>query len=127
MDEVAKQFKANASSGELIEALTRVLQERKGADASSSYVASLYQKGLPKILAKIEEEAAEVLEAATEGNSAEARAHLVHEVADLWFHTLVLLVNEDIDPGAVLGELERRFGISGHVEKASRPATLEST
>ncbi len=103
--------------GGLIEALDQVLEERKSQDPSQSYVAKLYLKGLPKILEKIEEECRETIEAASEDET----DHLVYEVGDLWFHTLVLLHHKGRTGADVLQELGRRFGVSGIVEKASRP------
>jgi len=104
--------------------LTQIMQQRKDASPQDSYVASLYSEGLEKILAKISEESEETLEAAREitvspGDSVR-NDPLVHEVADLWFHTMVLLVHLNQDPAWVLEELESRFGVSGHVEKAGR-------
>jgi len=96
--------------------LTEVLKERKNADPSSSYVASLYDKGLNTILKKIGEESAETIIAAKDGKADE----IIYETADLWFHTLVMLVDQGIDPQDVLKELESRFGLSGIEEKASR-------
>ncbi len=96
--------------------LAEVLEQRKGADADSSYVAGLYAKGLDKILKKIGEEATETVMAAKDGDA----EHIVHEVADLWFHCMVLLVHQGLGPQAVLRELERRFGLSGLEEKAGR-------
>ncbi|HFE38710.1 MAG TPA: phosphoribosyl-ATP diphosphatase [Gammaproteobacteria bacterium] len=101
---------------DVIKALTSVLVERKNADPSTSYVASLYDKGTNTILKKIGEESAETIIAAKEGKASE----IVYETADLWFHTLVMLVDQGIDPQEVLKELERRFGLSGIEEKASR-------
>jgi phosphoribosyl-ATP pyrophosphohydrolase len=103
--------------GELFTSLDQVLEERKSQDPTSSYVAKLYHKGLPKILEKVEEESRETLEAAHE----EGTDHLVYEVADLWFHTLVLLHHKGRTGSDVVLELARRFGVSGIVEKASRP------
>lgn len=100
----------------IIEQLTEVLKARREADPESSYVASLYRDGRERILRKVGEEAIEVVLAGN-GNGNPA---LVNEVADLWFHTLVLLIDAGLEPAAVLQELERRFGTSGHVEKASR-------
>ncbi|MCB9495319.1 MAG: phosphoribosyl-ATP diphosphatase [Fibrobacteria bacterium] len=100
-----------------LEALDRVLEERKSQDPSSSYVAKLYHKGLAKILEKVEEESRETVEAAGE----EGTDHLVYEVGDLWFHTLVLLHHKGRTGQDVMQELARRFGVSGLVEKASRP------
>ncbi len=97
--------------------LSQVLEERKGADPESSYVAKLYGKGLDAILKKIGEEATETVMAAKDGDPDK----LVHEVADLWFHTLVLLAHQGLGPAAVLAELDRRFGLSGIAEKAARP------
>jgi len=96
--------------------LAEVLEQRKDAAADSSYVASLYAKGLDKILKKIGEEATETVLAAKDGD----REHLVYEVADLWFHSMVLLAHQGLGPEAVLAELERRFGLSGLEEKAGR-------
>jgi phosphoribosyl-ATP pyrophosphohydrolase len=96
--------------------LAEVLETRKGADPESSYVAKLYAKGLDAILKKVGEEATETVMAAKDGDPDK----LVHEVADLWFHTLVLLAREGLGPEAVLAELDRRFGLSGLEEKASR-------
>ena len=93
-----------------------VLESRKGAEPDSSYVAKLYDKGLDAILKKIGEEATETVMAAKDGD----KQHIIYEVADLWFHTLVLLADQELHPDAVLSELERRFGTSGLVEKASR-------
>ncbi len=101
---------------DILHQLDGILAERKNADPQSSYVAGLYSKGLDAILKKIGEEATETVMAAKDGN----REQLVYEVADLWFHTLVLLAQQDLDHEAVLDELARRFGISGIDEKASR-------
>ena len=102
--------------------LQAVIAERRdtNADGKKSYVASLLEKGAPKIGAKIIEEAAEVVEAATEPGD-DGREHLVKEVADLWFHTMVLLGHARIDLSEIEAELGRRFGIGGHDEKAARP------
>ena len=96
--------------------LARVLEERKTADPSDSYVAKLYGKGLDAILKKIGEEATETVMAAKEGD----KDQIVYETADLWFHTLVLLAQQGLGPDDVLNELGRRFGISGIEEKANR-------
>lgn len=101
---------------EVLERLAEVLEARKGVDADSSYVAGLYAKGLDAILKKIGEEATETVIAAKDGD----RKALVHETADLWFHTLVLLAHQGLHPRDVLAELERRFGTSGQAEKAAR-------
>lgn len=96
--------------------LAEVLEQRKDAAADSSYVASLYDKGLDAILKKVGEEATETVMAAKDGE----KEKLVYETADLWFHTLVLLAHEGLGPDDVLQELARRFGVSGLDEKASR-------
>ena len=96
--------------------LAAVLEARKGSDPDVSYVARLYQKGLDAILKKIGEEATEIVIAAKGGEPQQ----IVHETADLWFHTLVLLAHQGLSPGQVLAELERRFGLSGLEEKAAR-------
>lgn len=99
-----------------LEKLSAVLEERKGADPESSYVAKLYHKGLDAILKKVGEEATETVMAAKDGDAAK----IIYEVADLWFHTLVLLKQQNLEPQQVLDELERRFGLSGLEEKARR-------
>jgi phosphoribosyl-ATP pyrophosphohydrolase len=101
---------------DLLERLSDILEARKGADPASSYVASLYAKGLDAILKKVGEEATETVMAAKDG----VPEKIVHEVADLWFHTLVLLAQQGLGPGDVLAELDRRFGLSGLDEKAGR-------
>jgi len=108
------------SSNTLAE-VAKILEERKSAEAGSSYVASLYDKGLDAILKKVGEEATEVVMAAKDAQTdAQKKDKIVYEVADLWFHTLVLLTQQNLHPDDVLKELERRFGTSGLVEKASR-------
>ena len=101
---------------DILEQLEKVLEERKQADADSSYVASLHAKGLEKILKKVGEEATETVIAAVGGD----REQVVYETADLWFHIMVMLSHLDISHDEVLGELERRFGLSGLEEKAQR-------
>ena len=104
------------TNSDILARLAEVLEARKGAAPESSYVAALYAKGLDAILKKIGEEAAETLIAAKGGK----REQIIHETADLWFHTLVLLAQQGLKPEDVLRELERRFGLSGHEEKARR-------
>jgi len=101
---------------DILQQLARVLEERKGADPDSSYVAKLYDKGLDSILKKIGEEATETVMAAKDGN----KEQIIYETADLWFHTLVMLAQQDLSPDDVLSELGRRFGLSGLEEKANR-------
>ena len=107
---------------DILRELASVLEQRKSASAESSYVASLHEQGLSKILQKVEEEALETIEAANEcdtGNG-EGRNAVIHETADLWFHTMVMLSHLELGPDQVLEELEKRFNISGLQEKASR-------
>ena len=101
---------------DIIQQLGAVLTERKTADADSSYVASLYHAGTDKILKKIGEEATETVIAGKSGIAED----IIYETADLWFHSMVLLAHNDIDPQLVLDELSRRFGLSGLEEKANR-------
>jgi phosphoribosyl-ATP pyrophosphohydrolase len=101
---------------DVLQQLAAVLESRKGASADSSYVASLYDKGLDAILKKIGEEATETVMAAKDGDADK----IVYEVADLWFHSMVLLAQQGLGPEQVLNELARRFGLSGLDEKASR-------
>ena len=101
---------------DVLERLAEVLESRKNSDSESSYVSSLYNKGLDSILKKIGEEATETVMAAKDG----AADKIIYEVADLWFHTMVLLAQQNLSPNDVLNELDRRFGLSGLDEKASR-------
>ncbi len=101
---------------DILQALTEVLEQRKNADPESSYVASLYAKGIDHILKKLGEEATETVIAAKNDDVDQ----LIYETADLWFHSLVMLVDKDIKPDLVLKELERRFGLSGIEEKTQR-------
>ncbi|MBD3618565.1 MAG: phosphoribosyl-ATP diphosphatase [Chromatiales bacterium] len=101
---------------QILERLAAVLEDRKQADPDSSYVARLYAKGLDAILKKVGEEATETVMAAKDGQPDK----IVYEVADLWFHTLVLLAQQGLGPREVLAELDRRFGLSGLEEKAQR-------
>lgn len=107
---------ADQRSTEVLEQLAALLEQRKGADADSSYVASLYKKGRAKIAQKVGEEGVEVALAAV----GDDRDELINEMADLWFHSLVLLADAKLTPADVLEELERRFGLSGLEEKARR-------
>lgn len=102
--------------GNILHRLGETLASRKGADPASSYVAGLLAKGEDAILRKVAEESAETLLASKEGD----KLHVVREVADLWFHSMVLLAWHDLTPDHVLAELHRREGISGISEKASR-------
>ncbi|MEJ0002450.1 MAG: phosphoribosyl-ATP diphosphatase [Pararobbsia sp.] len=101
--------------------LAAVLASRKGGDPDKSYVARLFGKGDDAILKKIGEEATEVVLAAKDVRHGGEASKLVGEVADLWFHSLVLLAHFDLGPDAVIAELERREGLSGLEEKARRP------
>ncbi len=103
---------------DILERLALVLEERKQAEPDSSYVARLYAKGLDAILKKIGEEATETVMAAKDGDHERVTA----EIADLWFHCLVLLAHQGLGPEQVLSELDRRFGLSGIAEKAARSA-----
>ncbi|MCK5525064.1 MAG: phosphoribosyl-ATP diphosphatase [Thiomargarita sp.] len=101
---------------DLLQQLAQVLEQRKTADPEKSYVANLYAKGLDAILKKVGEEATETVIAAKNDDAEQ----LIYETADLWFHSLVLLVHKGLEPELVLKELERRFGLSGLEEKARR-------
>ena len=128
--EAAKTSTFKTHDNTILQQLDSVLAERKRADADHSYVASLYAKGLNKILEKVGEEATESIIAAKDlAHSDEqrdkaqydaARDELIYEVADVWFHTLVGLAWFDIESDAVLNELGRRFGLSGIDEKNAR-------
>ncbi len=100
--------------------LDTVLTERKGASPDSSYVASLYHKGLNKILEKVGEECTETLIAAKDAQISKDNKGVIYETADLWFHSLVMLNALGASSEDVLEELRRRFNLSGLEEKANR-------
>ncbi len=101
---------------DILDRLADTLEARKQASPDSSYVAKLYSKGTDAILKKIGEEATETVMAAKDGQAEK----IICEVADLWFHTLVLLAHKGLKPADVLNELARREGLSGLTEKANR-------
>ena len=105
---------------DLLTALDKVLVERKTASPDSSYVAKLNAEGLNKILEKVGEEATEVILAAKDTAESGDSEALVNEVADLWFHTMVMLAHLDLDHRDVLNVLDARMGLSGLAEKAAR-------
>lgn len=105
---------------DVLQALDAVLQARKEATGDNSYVASLYEKGLNKILEKVGEEASEVIIAAKDCDGEQGQEALLGEIADLWFHSMVLLAQQGLSSAQVLAILQERFGLSGHEEKASR-------
>jgi phosphoribosyl-ATP pyrophosphohydrolase len=101
---------------DILDRLAETLEARKQASPDSSYVARLYSKGTDAILKKIGEEATETVMAAKDDQAEK----IIYEIADLWFHTLVLLAHKGLKPADVLNELARREGLSGLVEKANR-------
>lgn len=104
----------------VLDALDKVLDARRHADPATSYVASLHAKGINKVLEKVGEEAVEVIIAAKDAARGGDIEAVVRETADLWFHSLVMLSHLGKGQRDVLAELERRFGVSGHDEKAAR-------
>ncbi len=107
----------------VLEELTATLEQRKNADPDQSYVASLHQKGLNKILEKVGEETTEVILAAKDAQHSGDRASLVAETADLWFHCMVMLSHLGCSAKEVTEVLRERFDLSGLVEKAGRNDT----
>ena len=104
---------------EILFKLADLIKERRLSNREDSYVKSLLEDGTKKINEKIFEEALELIEASLEDNEAKKKK-VIHEMADLWFHTMVLLENEGLELEDILCELETRFGTSGHDEKSSR-------
>lgn len=101
---------------EILQRLSATLEQRKAAPPESSYVSSLHAKGLDAICKKVAEEAAETIMAAKDGDL----RHVVYEVADLWFHSMVLLSHFGLSSDDILLEMRRREGISGIDEKNAR-------
>ncbi|MCF9045601.1 bifunctional phosphoribosyl-AMP cyclohydrolase/phosphoribosyl-ATP diphosphatase HisIE [Acinetobacter nectaris] len=112
-----------AESVEILAYLGQMMVERQKADPDSSYVAKLYHKGLNKILEKVGEESFETILAAKDFDlekSLNNKNDFIYEVADLWFHSIVMLGYFNLNPQDILNELARRQGLSGLVEKANR-------
>lgn len=114
--EIETPFKEDISSSSVLDAVYRVILDRKSNPPEKSYVSSLFTKGTDTILKKIGEEASELIISGKGGK----REEIVYEMADLWFHSLVLLGQLDIRPEEVYSELKRRFGVSGIEEKEGR-------
>ena len=108
----------NDSADDTLARLAAVIAERRGGDPERSYVARLFAKGPDAALKKVGEEATEVVMAAKDGDA----RRVVAEVADLWFHTMVVLAQHGVAPADVLAELRRREGLSGLEEYAARKA-----
>ena len=104
------------SDTSFLEELATTLESRRGADPSTSYVAKLLQAGPDAVLKKIGEEATETILAAKSGD----KQHLIRETADLWFHSMIMLVQAGLRPADVINELKRREGTAGLAEKAAR-------
>ena len=104
------------SSNDTLARLAEVIESRRTGDPQKSYVARLFSKGGDAILKKIGEEATETVMAGKDGD----RRKIVYEVADLWFHSMLLLAQFGLKPCDVLAELERREGQSGLEEFAAR-------
>ena len=105
-------------SDDTLARLAAVIESRRGGDPDRSYVARLFAKGTDAMLKKVGEEATEVVMAGKDGDPDK----LVAEMADLWFHSLVVLAAHGLRPAHVLAELERREGLSGLEEFALRKA-----
>ena len=114
--EIETPFKKEIPTSSVLEMIHRVIIDRRSNPKERSYVSSLFSKGTDSILKKIGEEASELLISGKGGK----REEVVYEMADLWFHSLVLLGQMDIGPEEVYGELQRRFGTSGIEEKEGR-------
>ena len=106
-------------TGAVLARVAAAIESRKSADPGTSYVAALFAKGDDAILKKIGEEATETVMAAKDDD----KIRIVAEVADLWFHCLVLLARHGLGPADVAAELARREGRPGHAEKAARGRT----
>ena len=105
-----------STSNDTLARLAQVIEARRAGDPDKSYVARLFAKGTDAILKKVGEEATETVMAAKDGDPRK----LVHEVADLWFHSMLVLAAFGLTPADVLAELERREGVSGLEEFAAR-------
>ena len=115
------QSRPDVPAHDVLAHLADVIESRKpanGGDPGQSYVARLFDKGLDAMLKKVGEEATETVMAAKDG----VPQKIVNEVADLWFHSMIVLAQFGLRPTDVLAELARREGVSGLHEFAQRPA-----
>ena len=118
---------SHTSAPDTLTRLARVIESRRpelGGDPEKSYVSRLLHKGPDAVLKKIGEEATEVVMAAKDLTHGGDPSRLVSEMADLWFHCLIALVQYGLEPQQVYDELERRRGLSGLDEQALRKARL---
>ena len=113
---ILKKYMEKKMTDQFLENLLNTIKSKKKNDPESSYTAQLHQKGLEAILKKINEEAMEMIVAA----SAKNKVELIHEIADLWFHCLVLLSEKNLTVNDIINELKRREGVSGIEEKKNR-------
>ncbi|MBV8628522.1 MAG: phosphoribosyl-ATP diphosphatase [Paraburkholderia sp.] len=120
MTQSTPSTESTPSTTDTLRRLAAVIESRKGGNPDASYVSRLFHKGDDAVLKKIGEEATEVVLAAKDLRQGGAPNALVGEVADLWFHCLVMLSHFDLGPADVVAELERREGMSGIEEKALR-------
>jgi phosphoribosyl-ATP pyrophosphohydrolase len=114
---------SNLNSADSLARLALVIESRlpkNGGDPAASYVARLLHKGPDSFLKKIGEEATEVVMAAKDADHGGDKTKIVYEVADLWFHSMIALAHYGLSPADVVAELDRREGVSGIEEKASR-------
>jgi phosphoribosyl-ATP pyrophosphohydrolase len=114
---------SNPNSADSLARLASVIESRlpkNGGDPAASYVARLLHKGPDSFLKKIGEEATEVVMAAKDADHGGDKTKIVYEVADLWFHSMIALAHYGLSPADVVAELDRREGLSGIEEKASR-------
>lgn len=111
-----RTFTENMDDLEVLNRLQTLIQTRKKSSAEESYTSGLFQKGQDHILKKLGEESYEVVMASKDND----REHIIRELADLWFHSLVVMAYHNVSIGDVAIELERREGVSGLEEKASR-------
>jgi phosphoribosyl-ATP pyrophosphohydrolase len=99
-----------------LETLAATIRERASADPESSWTAKLLSRGPEKCAEKFGEEAIEAIIACVKDD----RDNLTAEAADVMYHLIVMLQSRGIAFDAVLAELNRRQGVSGIDEKASR-------
>ena len=105
---------------QMLERLMQQIHQRESEMPEGSYTTQLLRGGVSRMGAKVTEEAAEVVEAAGEPGE-EGRQHTIREACDLLFHLFVLVASREITLEDLQKELERREGVSGLQEKASRP------
>ncbi len=126
MADAGPESDQSVPGGEILARLMDVITDRRDNPPAKSYTSTLFSAGLPKIGAKLLEEANEAVAAAGEDGD-QGRKHLAYEAGDLIYHLFVLLAHNRVPLSEVESELASRFGVSGIDEKNARTRKGKAT